>query len=157
MQGRVRHEKNLDTSGFVEKRKRARHNGLNEVRQVHRVMGGLLGDARQERAFLLGLDYAGGFAIDEQKIIAGSGFQRRFAQRDAASGGGIELLVILNDPATRNELRVNFLAGELFGGERQVSLQRTQPLALAHHGIVVINSKRLSLFLATNTPGIVRF
>ncbi len=76
-------------------------------------MGRLLGDARQERAFLLGLDDADGFAIDEQEIIAGAGFKRRLTQCDTAPGGGIELLVILNDPAARNELRVDLFSGFL--------------------------------------------
>ena len=40
--------------------------------------------------------------------------ERRFTQRDATPGGGIELLVILNDPARRDQLRVDLLAGELF-------------------------------------------
>ena len=107
-------EESLDTGGFVEERERARANGLDEVRQVHRVMSGLLGDARQESAFLLGLNDADPFAIDEQEIVAGAGFQRHFAQRDAASRGRIELFVVLNDPPARNELRVNLPAGKFF-------------------------------------------
>jgi hypothetical protein len=81
-------------------------------------MGRLLGDARQERALLLSLGDADGFAVHEQEIIARAGFHRDFAQRDAASTGGIERPVVLNDPAAGDELRVDLPAGELFRGIR---------------------------------------
>ncbi len=78
-------------------------------------MARLLGDAGKQRALLLRLDHADGLAIHEQEVIARAGFQRRFAQRDATAGRGIELPVILNDPAGRGELRVDLLASALFG------------------------------------------
>lgn len=77
-------------------------------------MAGLLGNARQQCALLFGFGNSDSFAVYEQEVIAGAGFERCFAQGDAASGGGVELLVLLNDPATRGELRVDLLAGELF-------------------------------------------
>ncbi len=54
--------------------------------------------------------------LNSRSVSTTTGFERRFAQGDAAPGGGIELFVILNDPTRRNELRVNLLAGELFWG-----------------------------------------
>ena len=110
-------EERFDAGGFVEEGQRAGCDGLNEIRQVLGVMTGLLGDARQESALLLGLGDADGFAVHKQEIIARAGFEGRFAQGDAASGGGIELFVILNNPTARDELRVDLLAGELFGSQ----------------------------------------
>lgn len=111
-------EKGFDAGGFVEERERAGSNGLDEVGEILRVVARLLGDAGEQRALLFRLDHADGPAIHEQEVIARAGFQRSFAQRDATTGGGIELPVILNDPAGRGELRVDLLAGALFWGVR---------------------------------------
>ena len=62
-------------------------------------MAGLLGDTAQKRAFLLGFNDADRFAVNEQEIIAGAGFERDFAEGDAAPGGKINLDVVLNGPA----------------------------------------------------------
>ena len=105
------------TGGLIEKWERTGPGRLNKVGQVLGVVTGLLGDARQERALLLGLGDADRFAVHEQEIVARAGFERRFAQGDAASGGWIELLVVLNEPAARGELRVYLLSGVLFGSQ----------------------------------------
>ena len=107
-------EEGFNAGGFVEERQRAERDGLNELGQVLGVVAGLLGDAREQRAFFLGLGDADRLPIQEQEVITCAGFERRFTQRDATPGGGIELLVILNDPARRDQLRVDLLAGELF-------------------------------------------
>ena len=107
----------FNARGFVEERQRAGRDGLYEIRQVHRVMGGLLGNASQQHTYFFCLNYSDGFSVHEQKIIAGTGFKRRFAQRDAGSGGRTELLVVLNDPAAGNELCIDLLPGALFGSQ----------------------------------------
>jgi len=75
--------------------------GLDEIRQIFRVMVGLLGDAGEQGALLFRLIDADRLAVHQQEAIAGAGFERGFAQRDTASGGRIELPVILNHPAVR--------------------------------------------------------
>lgn len=49
------------------------------------------------------------------RMVTAPGFERDFAQRDTAPGGRVERLVILNDPPGRDKLRINLLAGLLFG------------------------------------------
>ena len=56
-----------------------------------------------------------GFAIDEQKIIASSGIERYFTQRNAARSGWIETCVILNVPPGYGEHGVDLATGFLFG------------------------------------------
>ncbi len=50
-------------------------------------------------------------AIHEQQIIARSGFERHLTHRDAPPHGKINRLVILNDPARRDELRIYLFSG----------------------------------------------
>jgi len=57
-------------------------------------------------------------AIDQEQVVAGAGLERDFAEDDAATGGEIDGPVILNNPAGRDELSVDLLAGESLGSER---------------------------------------
>lgn len=77
-------------------------------------MSGLFSDSREKRAHFFGFDNANGLAVDEQKIITCAGFERGFPQSNASCGRGIELLVILHQPARRDELRIDLLASQLF-------------------------------------------
>jgi hypothetical protein len=54
--------------------------------------------------------------VDEQQVIARARRWRDFTQRYATCGGEIYRLVILDDPTTRGQLRVDLLTGALFGG-----------------------------------------
>lgn len=110
----------FDAGGLIEKREDARGDGLDEIRQVFSIVAGLLRDTGEERALLLGLDHAHGLAVHQQEVIAGTGFERRFAKRDASGGGGVELLIILNSPATRSELRVDLFTGFLFSCDTHI-------------------------------------
>src|SRR5262249_51903383 len=107
-------EERLDASRFIEERQLAGRNRLDEIRQVFGVVPGLLGGSRQQGALSFGFRDSDRFAIHEQEIIALARLKWCLAQCDAASSGGIELTVILNDPAARHELRVDLLTGELF-------------------------------------------
>jgi hypothetical protein len=75
----------------------------------------LLCNTGEQRAFRLRLDYTERLAIDEQQVIAASGLERNFTQRNTARGGRIELRIVLYHPAAGDKLRINFLAGLLFG------------------------------------------
>ena len=89
--------------------------GLEDFREILRIMAGLLGDAGKQRPGALGLHHADGFAVHEQEIIALAGFDGGLEQGDAPAGGGIELLEALNRPTGGDELGVDLPAGELFG------------------------------------------
>ena len=110
-------EKRFHASGFVKEGQRARGQCLEEVRQVRRVVIGLFGDTGQQGAHLLGLDHAHGCPVHQQQVVAGAGLQRHFPQGDAPSRAGIELLVVLDDPPRRGQLRIDLPAGALLGGE----------------------------------------
>jgi hypothetical protein len=84
----------------------------------------LFGDGGKGRALLLGFDNTQGFTIHEQEIIARAGGERNFAQRNATAGGEINGLVVLNDPARRDEHRINLLAGLFFRSHADPSTKR---------------------------------
>ena len=109
-------EESFRAGGLVEERERACESGSEEIRETRRVPARLLGDGRERGAFLLRLDDTERMAIHEQQVIAGAGLQRNFTQRDAAAGGKIHRLEILNDPAGRDEHRINLLTGFFFRG-----------------------------------------
>jgi hypothetical protein len=111
-------EVGFHAGGFVKKRKRAGESGGQKVRQAGGVTSGLVRDSGECRAFLLGFNHAQRLAVHKQQIVTRAGLERRFAQRNAASGGGVKLLVILYDPAARNQLRVDLPAGALLWGFR---------------------------------------
>ena len=96
-------EESLDAGGFVEEREARRLNRREEVWKILAVAAGLIGDTRKRGACFLGLDDADRLAVDEQQVVAAAALQRHFAQRDAAPGGEVERLVILNDPAAVSE------------------------------------------------------
>ena len=129
-------EKGFDAGGFVKERQRTGREGLDEVGQILRVMAGLFSDARQECALFLGFGDPDGVTIHEQEIVTRTGFERHFAQGNAAADGGIELPVILHDPPAGGELRVDLLAGELFGSQ-------------VRHGMVARFSLRTSRLVAS--------
>ena len=76
-------------------------------------MARLLGDTREEGALPLRLHDADGFTVDEEEAIAGTGLQRRFADRDPRAGERVELAVVLDEPARGEKLRVDLLTGAL--------------------------------------------
>ena len=76
-------------------------------------MGRLLGDAGEERAFLLRFDYSGGLAIDEEEVVAGAGLEGGFADGDSPTRERVELLVVLDDPPGGDKLFVYRLTGAL--------------------------------------------
>ena len=119
-------EVGFHAGGFVKKGQCPGCSGGKEVGEAGRVSSGLIGDGGERGAYLLGFNYAESFAVHEEQVIAGTGLERRLAQRDAASGGWIELLVILNDPAARNELRIDLLAGALLRGFRHEASEGLQ-------------------------------
>lgn len=78
------------------------------------IVCGLLGDADEQGAGALGLDYANGLTVDDQEVIAATAFQRHLAQRDAAFDARVVGRVVLYRPAGRDEHRIDLLAGKLF-------------------------------------------
>lgn len=75
----------------------------------------MVGDGGECGADLLRFDDAKGVAIHEQEVIAGTRGERDFAKGNAPTGGEVDGLEILNYPAAGGELRVDLLAGALFG------------------------------------------
>ena len=69
------------------------------LRQAQHVLLGLLGDAAQGHAGLLGLDDACGLAGDEQQVVAGPGRQREFTHRHAQGRVAVEVVPVLQYPA----------------------------------------------------------
>ena len=66
------------------------------------------------KLFLLGLDDADGFFIDEKDVIGRADVGLVFANRNPRAGAEVDLLCRLNDPAGKLELRVDVVAGLLF-------------------------------------------
>ena len=63
--------------------------------------------------FALGFDDAKRLAVDEEHVIGGAGVGLPFADRDPGAGGEIDLL--LHNPAGGAQLRIDPVAGLLFG------------------------------------------
>lgn len=108
-------EVGLDTGGFVEEGQGPAP-GRQRGRQALRVLAGLSLDAGQCGALLLGFDDAGGLAIEVEQVVgaAVAGFEREFAQRDAARGVDVGLGDVEHAPACRAEQTVDVLPGLLF-------------------------------------------
>ena len=112
------------------------------VGQALAVAPGLRLDAGERPARLLGLDRAGGRAIDVQEIVNGTALQRKLAHGDARSGCEICGGAVLHDPAGIGQLAVDPLAGSGFrlGGQSLSRVpsqapQHDRPFgADAHHG-----------------------
>jgi hypothetical protein len=103
------------------------------LRQLHHVFGGLLGNAAEGHACLLGLDDAGRLAADEQQVVAGAIGQRELAHGHAFAGVAVEVGVVLDDPARCGEQGVDLLSGALFGSG-------------GHARVTMANSPRLTRF-----------
>lgn len=61
------------------------------VGHLHHVLGGLVGDAAERKAGLLGLDHAGGLAADEEQVVARALGQRELAYGNAFAGVAVEI------------------------------------------------------------------
>ena len=85
------------------------------LRQLCEVLLGLLGEAGERGAGLLGLDRAGCPAVDEQEVVGLAGGQREFADRHAARGLAVEFVAMLQDPPGGFELPVDQIAGTSLG------------------------------------------
>jgi len=120
-------EERFDAGGFVEERKGSDAGGEERGQEIGErggVVGGLLGDAGERGAGLLGFDHANRLAADEEQIIAGAGLELDFAEGDAGTGGKVDGFDILNDPAGRDELGVDLLAGLGFGRKRHAGREK---------------------------------
>lgn len=117
-------EEGFDAGGFIEEWELARNSGGQEFGQAVCVTRGLLGDGRERGAFLFRFDDTERVAVHQHQVIAGPGGKRHLAHRDPPACGEIQCLVILNDPARRDELRVDLLTGELFWGQLRHSGDR---------------------------------
>ena len=71
------------------------------VGELRHVLLGLLGDAAQGRARLLGLDDPRRLAADEQQIITRTARKLELPNRDTGSRVAIELVLVLQNPARR--------------------------------------------------------
>lgn len=76
-------------------------------RELGHVFFGLVRDAAESVAFGLGLDHAGGFAVDKKQVIARPAGQREFAHGDAGAGIAIERIAVLQNPSCRFEQPVD--------------------------------------------------
>ena len=65
--------------------------------------------------FGLGFDDADGASIDEEHIVGGADVGLVFAHGDTLSGIEVDLVFVLRIPAGRGQLRVDLVAGDLFG------------------------------------------
>ena len=74
------------------------------------------------QALLLGLDHAGGFAIDIEQVVgeAMAGGKRKLAKRHTPRGMEVGLGEIEDAPAGCGEQAVDFEAGELFRRDHAV-------------------------------------
>ncbi len=63
----------------------------------------------------LGLDDAGGLAMDEEEIVRWAGIGEVLAHRHAGAGVQVDGGFVLNHPAAGSELPVDGIAGDLFG------------------------------------------
>ncbi len=81
------------------------------------VLAGLHLHAGERGALLLGLDHAGGLAVDVEQVVrfAVAGVQLELADRHAAGGVDVGGLEVLHRPAGGGEQAVDVLAGELLG------------------------------------------
>ena len=105
------------------------------------IPGGLFGDGREGGALFFGFNDADGLAVHQQKIVAGPGFERNLSNGDAASGGEVEGLVILHEPACGDEFRVNLLPRALFWEELRHETNRPPRRLLAGKSGALRNDK----------------
>ena len=108
-------EVGLDAGGFVEEGQGPAPGGK-RGRQALGVLAGLDFDAGKGGAQLLGLDDAGGLAVEVEQVVgkAAAGFEREFAQRHAAGGVDVGLGDVENLPACRIQQAVDLLPCLLF-------------------------------------------
>ena len=96
-------------------------------RHASDVFLGLIFDSRKGMAGGLGLDRADRLAVNKQRVIRLAGLEGKLAHRDAARGGEIHRVPVLNDPTARAEESVDFLSCQLHGiGHRRIGRSRSQ-------------------------------
>ncbi len=108
-------EVGLDAGGFVEEGQRSAP-GRQTGGQASRVTAGLEFDAGQRGTLLLGFEDTGGPAVDVEQVIGETeaGFEREFAQRDAARGVEVGLRHVTDMPTRLGQQPVDFLPCLLF-------------------------------------------
>jgi len=77
----------------------------------------------------LGFHRADGYAIEIEQVVgeAEAGLHLELADGDAASGGEVQFLAALNQPASGRQVAVDFAVGLLFGGLRHANAMRVLP------------------------------
>ena len=103
--------------GFVKKRER-RAVGLHPLQLGGGVFGGLVfdaGDGVAER-FLLRFDHADRLGIDKEHVVGRTGVGEVFADGLACAFAKVDGVLVLHGPSRSAQLRVNRIAGDLFGG-----------------------------------------
>ena len=92
------------------------------VGQAGGVLRGLRLDAG-EGAFGLGFDGAHGLAVEVEQVVreAEARLHREFAYGDAATRGQVQIVAVLHQPASRDELRVDSTPRSLFRGVYHVN------------------------------------
>ena len=134
-----------DAGGLVEEGQR-HTGGLNPLQLGGGVVGGLVlgdGDVGAE-GFLLGLGDADRLAVDEQHVVGGAGVGGVFADGLALAGVEIDGVLRLHDPTGGPELRVDGVAGDLFGGlvGRHCGVTRTVREERANAGGLQVANRR---------------
>ena len=84
------------------------------LRQLVHVVVGLVGHTAEGDTGLLGLDDAGGLAVNEQQVVAGPGGQGELPYCHAQGGVSVEGIAVLQDPAGVPQEPVDLVPGILF-------------------------------------------
>ena len=112
-------EAGLDAGADVLEGER-RDRGIQPGRQSGGVPVRLQLDAGQGVSRGFGFHDAGRLPVDEQHVVGETvaGRHPELAHGDAAAGGEVKRLAVLDDPARLGERRVDLPAGALLGGQR---------------------------------------
>jgi hypothetical protein len=113
----------FDTGGLVKERKWTGMTSSEEFRKAVGVTTRLFSNGRKGSAFLFGFDHAECFAVYEQQVITGAGFERNLPNSDPTPSGEIDGLVILDNPTAIDELGVDLLASALFRARSDIARQ----------------------------------
>lgn len=108
-------EAGFDAGGLI-KEGEGSPRGWESLGDAFAVLLGLDFDTDEGRAFLFGLDGAGGLAIDKEEIV---GFavavrESEFANRNAAAGVDVGVGTVLNEPPSGDKHAIDGLAGLFF-------------------------------------------
>ncbi len=111
-------EPSFDASALVAERERLAR-GLKLGREADAIFFGLDFVAGEGGAFFFGFHDSGGDGVDVPEIVgfAVAGFEREFADGDAAGGIDVCFVAGLEEPPSVGEEPVDGLAGAIFGGD----------------------------------------